>query len=81
MSRRASTNEELCDTFRALLTTDFYVTTAQGEVLDGEQPARTKALADTKAWRGDVWKAFRQLEDALCPVRAFEREQARKAAR
>lgn len=71
MTRRSSENERACDGFRALLTEGFYTIDADGEI---DTPVeRDAALATTKPWRGEVWKAFRALEDRLCPVRKFER--------
>ncbi len=71
MSRRPSQNEIACDAFRLLLTEGFYTIDEDGEI---DTPAeRDAALASTKPWRGDLWKAFRDLEDRLCPVRKFER--------
>lgn len=32
-----------------------------------------QALAMTKAWRGKLWKQFREIEDRLCPVQARDR--------
>lgn len=67
-------NEALCAEFRALLTDGFYVVDLDGQVHDGSNDLpREQALQQTKRWRGEVWKAFRALEDRLCPVRAFER--------
>ncbi len=64
----ATSNRELCEAFRALLTTGFYADPA----VDPDE-----ALRITKAWRGDLWKAFRELEDRLCPIQALEREKRR----
>lgn len=68
MSR--ASNPQLCASFRSLLTTGFYASDADGVVLEG--PALAEALASTKAWRGEMWRAFRAMEDRLCPVQAFE---------
>jgi len=65
------TNSELCAAFRALLTTGFYA--------DAAVPP-DEALRITKPWRGDIWKAFREIEDRLCPVQAMEREKKNGAA-
>lgn len=67
-------NEALCDAFRDLLTTGFYTTDVDGEVHDAQDdPQLVEDLRATKAWRGQVWKAFKEMEDRLCPVRKFER--------
>lgn len=72
MSRRPTSNEIACDAFRKLLTEGFYAVTEDGEIIEtGED--HTAALAASKPWRGDLWKAFRALEDKLCPVRHFEK--------
>jgi hypothetical protein len=71
IQRRPTENERACDAFRALLTDGFYTIDQDGEIDTPEE--RDGALATTKPWRGDVWKAFRALEDRLCPVRKFER--------
>ena len=62
------TNQELCAAFRKLITEDFYVVNDDGEIL-----TPTKSLRATKPWRNDLWRAFRELEDRLCPVQAFQR--------
>ncbi|AFU87923.1 hypothetical protein CcrColossus_gp053 [Caulobacter phage CcrColossus] len=71
MARRPTRSEQECDAFRDLLTKGFYVVNADGEVnAPGELEA---ALAATKLWRSELWKAFRSLDDQLNPVRKFER--------
>lgn len=68
--RRPTDNERLCEEFRKLMTEGFFTVDAHGEI---DTPAeRDAALATTKPWRNDLWKAFRALEDRLCPVKAFE---------
>ena len=62
-------NKDLCGDFRTLLTAGFYTNDPDGVILEG--PEHAQALAATKAWRNDLWKAFRKLEDRLCPVEAF----------
>lgn len=69
--RRRTSNEVVCDDFRKLLTEGFYTIDENGEIDTPEE--HEAALAATKPWRSDLWKAFRALEDRLCPVRAFER--------
>lgn len=61
-------NRELCDEFRALLTTGFYAS-------PGVDP--DEALRITKDWRNDLWKAFNVLEERINPVGVKERRQAR----
>lgn len=69
--RRPSANEVACAAFRKLMTEGFYTIDEDGEIdTPGE---RTASLAATKPWRGELWKAFRDLEDRLCPVAKFER--------
>lgn len=67
--RRLTANEVVCAQFRKLLTEGFYAVDEDGVI--EESPAGD--LARTKPWRGEVWKAFRELEDRLCPVAKFER--------
>lgn len=63
-------SERMTDAFRDLMTKGFYVTDPDtGEVLEGEEHAR--ALAMTKAWRNEMWKAFLPLDDGLNPMRAL----------
>lgn len=78
MSRPATVTEIICDRFKALLTEGFYVTSPDGEVFEDQEPERLDALRDTKSWRNDLWQMFREIEDSMCPVRAFEREAARR---
>ncbi len=61
-------NRELCDEFRALLTTGFYAS-------PGVDP--DEALRITKDWRNDLWKAFNVLEERINPVGVKERREAR----
>ena len=63
-------NRELCAAFRTLLTTGFY---ADSSINPDE------ALRITKPWRGEMWKAFRELEDRLCPLEALTREKQKNA--
>jgi hypothetical protein len=71
VSRRPTANEVACAEFRKLLTEGFFTIDADGEI---DTPTeRDAALAATKPWRADLWRAFRQLEDRLCPVAKFER--------
>ncbi|PZU95538.1 MAG: hypothetical protein DI527_00585 [Chelatococcus sp.] len=52
------TNAELCTAFRELMTDGFRVP---------RDADRDAALALTKPWRGDLWRAFREIEERLCP--------------
>jgi len=61
-------NRQLCDAFRELLTNGFYVTD-----VDGVPSTKSHTLSATKPWRGELWKAFREIEDRLCPLDAMER--------
>lgn len=54
------TNEELCQQFRELMTMGFYI--------DPDTPS-LEPLILTRPWRGDLWKAFREIEARLCPSR------------
>lgn len=67
-SSNDKSNRQLCAEFRALLTTGFYAS-------PGVDPG--EALAITKPWRNDLWRAFRELEDRLCPLEALAREKAK----
>jgi hypothetical protein len=51
-------NHTVCDEFRKLLTEGFHVP---------EGSDRDAILAATKPWRGDIWRAFAELERRLCP--------------
>ncbi|AXQ68256.1 hypothetical protein HOT99_gp052 [Caulobacter phage CcrBL10] len=79
MTRPLNATEVLCDAFRDLLTKGFYVTDEHGEIHGPDTPLGDAALAATKAWRGDLWKAFRPIDDSMCPVRVHEREAAKRA--
>lgn len=72
-------NRELCAEFRELLTTGFRI---DGEIacsdLMNDAQQLEEALRLTKPWRNDLWKAFRELEDRLCPVDADMREKRKK---
>lgn len=51
-------NQTICDEFRALLTDGFHV---------AEGADRDATLAVTKPWRAELWRAFREIEQRLCP--------------
>jgi hypothetical protein len=57
------TNQELCGEFRKLLT------------VDAQLRLSPEIMADTKLWRGDLWKAFRELENRLCPTPELMRKE------
>lgn len=78
---RRPTNQELCQRFRALLTggaTDAFARAA--DTIDGEMILRDPEdgeqglLALTKPWRSDLWKAFAEIEERLCPTPARVRD-------
>lgn len=56
------TNEELCKAFRRLLLNPFL-----GEKTDGRAAEVAQLLENTKPWRNDLWKAFKEVEARLCP--------------
>lgn len=59
-------NRVIVAEFRQLLTEGFYaIASDTGEILEGDE--KQSALAATKPWRGELWKAFREIEDRLCP--------------
>lgn len=64
-------NRQLCAAYRDLMTKGFFVTPSMGT---DDAISTEAALAATKAWRNEMWKAFRELEDRLCPVQKMERE-------
>ncbi len=64
-------NRLICAEFRRLLTEGFYTVDDDGVIQ--EETDHEAALAATKPWRGEIWKAFRELEDRLCPVQKFQR--------
>jgi hypothetical protein len=65
------TNTDLVEDFRRLLTEDFYAVDADGVVLDDNDIRAV--LAETKPWRNELWRAFREIADRLDPVAKFER--------
>lgn len=69
------TNQELCLEFRELLTNGFRITEDGIACSDmmGDAAMRDEALRVTKPWRNDLWKAFREIEDRLCPLEAMKR--------
>lgn len=61
MAKRKS-NEQVCEEFRALLTEGAKVH------FDADM------LEKTKGYRGDIWKAFREIEDRMLPLKRVLRE-------
>lgn len=65
------TNAELCAAFRALLTggaTDVFDKISPKLYMLGGEPVSNEMLLEaTKPWRGDLWKAFREIEKRMCP--------------
>lgn len=64
-------NPELVAAFRLLLTEGFYAVDVDGVILDGAD--NDAVLAETRPWRNELWRAFRELADRLDPVGKFER--------
>lgn len=58
-------NREIVAEFRKLLTEGFYTVDSDGVVM--EDTGHNTMLARTKPWRSEIWKAFRELENRLCP--------------
>lgn len=65
-------NREVCAEFRELLTKGVYFVNNDGELYN--ERATAVRLAETKPWRNELWKAFREIEDRLCPVEADMRK-------
>lgn len=59
------TDDLLRREFKKLLTQDFYAVDEDGVIL--EDVAHAEVLQATKPWRGDLWKAFRRLEERIWP--------------
>jgi hypothetical protein len=53
---KRKTNQQVCAEFRDLLT--------QGAAMHMDE----RMLEATKPWRNDVWKAFREIEERMCPT-------------
>lgn len=70
-----TSNRALCAVFRDLLTHGAYFADDDGVIMEGMKHA--VAMKRSKAWRSDLWKAFREIEDRLCPVQAHTRERQR----
>lgn len=62
METKRPTNAALCKDFRRRLTEGFYVVD-----VDGVPSSKSHTLTATKPWRGELWKAFLELEKRLCP--------------
>lgn len=76
------TNKQLCEEFRNLLTHGFDVNLVAKEGRPGNlvevDVTREIGLQLTREWRNKVWRAFRELEDRLCPLEALDREKDSK---
>ena len=72
--RRKTPNEIACERFRKLLTEGFYVVGPDGVIYEhgSQAPIYELGIGITKDWRNEMWKAFKELEDSLCPVKKFE---------
>lgn len=65
MAKRKS-NQEVCAAFRSLLT-------------DGALVHFDAAMMEkTKPWRNDLWKAFREIEERMCPTPEIVRRYAKQ---
>jgi hypothetical protein len=62
-------NRELCAELRELLTHGVYFVDDDGVIAEGFTHA--VALKHSKPWRAELWRAFNEIEDRLCPVQAF----------
>lgn len=62
MKEKRPTNQELCAAFRELLTHGC------------PQDMREK----TKPWRNDVWRAFGEIEERMCPTPQATRKRMAK---
>lgn len=70
MATPEKSNRELVDEFIRLLTTGVY---GPPNINPDE------FLAATKPWRAELWVAFRQIADRLCPLDALAREKAKQS--
>ena len=59
------TNPELCAEFRRLLTDG--ARGAMNEVAALHPVSADDLLGDTRAWRSDLWRIFREIEKRMCP--------------
>lgn len=71
---RTTPNEVKCRKFRELLTKGFYVVGPDGVIYEfgSQAPIYELGIGITKDWRNEIWKAFQEIEDDLCPVKKFE---------
>lgn len=76
MASDRPTNVQLCEAFRALLTagaTDALAKSLAAQ-LNGLYNVDTDDMMHlTKPWRADLWKAFAELEERLCPLEVESR--------
>lgn len=66
MSERP-TNVQLIASFRALLTDGFHVVDDMASDRSGTEH-RNEVLRVTKPWRAELWNAFNEIEERLCPL-------------
>lgn len=75
-------NLDLCRDFRRLLTEGFRI---EGDLscsdLMNDEQQRDEVLRVTKAWRNDLWKAFREIEDRLDPIGAMDRQRQKETGK
>lgn len=64
-SEKERSNNGLCLDFAMLLTANFAPTDSEGKPLEGE--ALALCMAQTKQWRGAMWKMFMEIEARMCP--------------
>lgn len=72
------TNPELVANFRALLTGGATDAFAKFESVD--TPAET-LMHLTKPWRTELWNAFNEIEERLCPLEVETRRRLKEAAK
>lgn len=71
------TNPELVASFRALLTGGATDAFAKANFHIMETPEDLMQL--TKPWRAELWKAFNEIEERLCPLEVETRRRLKEA--
>lgn len=83
MSERP-TNVQLVASFRALLTTgatDAFTESVKKLDRLGDGPLSAEDLLySTKPWRAELWKAFNEIEERLCPLEVETRRRLKEKA-